>query len=414
GALILFEYLGVPYPTLEPLSTSAFHAQIASDAEPYAILDIPLERSDTKYYLYYQTQHQHPLVQGRVARVPPEAYQLFNEIPLLGAWQQSLNAPRPPDVGAQLAQLADRNVRYVILHKHLTPPPLVTALRDYFTLPPVFEDDQFAVYSTRPADPPVTPLGDLGVIASWATVEGPDKPIRVQVRWAATGSIGRDYAFRLALIDERGTAVISHTDRLIPATSTWLPDALVVGDYQLTPVTPVPIGRYTLQLSVLDGDRAIDTLTLPQRIINVPSVTGPWIMVVSAEPRVRFNQSIELRAADVSRRGNLLSVWLHWYAPSAPGVDTKYFVHLLDVNGNVAVQDDGIHVKYTRPSSEWQADQMISDLIELPVWNVPPGEYRLAVGLTNPDTGERLPAVDPNGNPLPDNRYIFNEPIEIQ
>jgi hypothetical protein len=107
-------------------------------------------------------------------------------------------------------------------------------------------------------------------------------------------------------------------------------------------------------------------------------------------------------------------VWLHWYAPHAPGMDTKYFVHLLDASGSVVAQDDGIHVKYTRPSSEWQADQMLSDLIELPLWTLPPGEYRLAVGLTNPDTGERLPAVDPDGNPLPDNRYIFNEPITIQ
>jgi hypothetical protein len=414
GALILFEYLGVPYPTLAPLPASAFYAQLANDTESYALLDIPLKRSDTKYYLYYQTIHAHPIVQGRVARVPPEASRLFDEIPLLGAWQQSIAAPRPADVGAQLAQLAARNVYYVILHKDLTPSPRVAALRDYFTLPPVFEDDQIAVYSTRPATPPLTPLGDLGVIASWAAVEGPDKPIRVQVRWAAAGSIRRDYAFRLALIDERGAAVITQTDRLIPATSTWQPEALVVGDYQLTPVTPVSIGRYTLQLSVLDGETVIDTLTLPQRIVNVPSVTGPWIMVVSAEPRVRFNQVFELRAADVSRRGNLLSVWLHWYAPRAPGVDTKYFVHLLDASGNIVAQDDGIHVKYTRPSSEWQADQMLSDLIELPLWTLPPGDYRLAVGLTNPDTGERLPALDPDDHPLPDNRYIFNEPIEIQ
>ena len=56
---------------------------------------------------------------------------------------------------------------------------------------------------------------------------------------------------------------------------------------------------------------------------------------------------------------------------------------------------------------------MISDLIELPLWNLKPGEYRIAVGLTNPDTGERWPAVDAAGNLLPDNRYIFSETIQI-
>ncbi len=413
----------MPYPTIAPLPGSAFHTQLANDPDPYAVLDIPLERSDTKYYLYYQTQHQHPLVQGRVARVPPEAYQLFNQIPLLTAWQKSFNAPRPIDLGAQLAQLAAYNVRYIILHKDLTDPAFVTSLRNYFTTPPVFEDDRFAVYSTRPAMPPITPLGDLGVVASWAGIEGPDKPIRVRIRWIATQPIGRDLNYRLALVDENNRMVLAQSDRLIPATSTWGVDELVIGDYQLTPVTPVPIGRYTLQFSLLDGDTVLDTLTLPQRIVNVISATGPWLMVVSDEPQVSFSPGplpgtdkplIELRAADVNRRGNLLSLWLHWHALTAPGVDSKYFVHLLDADGHVVAQDDGIHVKYTRPSSDWQADEMVSDLIELPLWNLPPGQYRIAVGLTDPDTGERWPAVDSSGKLLPDDRYIFNETIKIR
>ena len=415
GALILFEYLGWPYPTIAPLSASAFHAQLANDPEPYAILDIPLERSDTKYYLYDQTQHQHPLVQGRVARVPPAAYQLFNAIPLLSAWQQSLGAARPAAVGAQLALLAAQNVRYVILHKDRTPPQFVTSLRNYFTLPPAFEDDHIAVYSTRPTVTPATELGgNIGIVTSWLGVEGPDKPIRVRVRWAATGPIKPDYAYNLRLIDEFGATVISQTDRLRPATSTWQPGQLVIGDYQLTPpVAALPLGRYQVQLSVLADQQAVGSQPLPQRLLNVTSATGPWLMVVSVEPRVRFAVPIELRAADVNRRGNLLSVWLHWRALAAPQVDTKYFVHLLDANGHVAAQEDGLHVKYTRPSSAWQADEMISDLIELPLWNLPPGEYRLAVGLTNPDTGERLPALDSSGAALSENRYVFSDTVSI-
>ncbi|MBP7688008.1 MAG: hypothetical protein KA765_08875, partial [Thermoflexales bacterium] len=387
---------------------------LANDPEPYAVLDIPLERSDTKYYLYYQTQHQHPLVQGRVARVPPEAFQLFNEIPLLSAWQKTLDEPRPADVGAQLAQLADRNVRYVIFHKHLTSPQFVTSLRNYFTLPPIFEDDQFAVYSTRSTALATQSLGDLGIVTSWLGVEGPSKPIRVRVRWAATQPIGHDYAYDLRLIDAAGSTVLSQTDRLFPATSTWLPNAVVVGNYQLTPNQSLPVGRYTLQVRVLDGDRVVGQAELPHDLINEATRdNGQWLMVVSEELRVQFSVPIELRAADVSRRGNLLSLWLHWRAQQAPGVDTKYFVHVLDAADKVVWQEDGIHAKYTRPSSEWQADEIVSDLIEVPVWNLPPGEYRIAVGLTNPDTAERLPAFDSTGQPLPDNRYIFAEAIQI-
>ncbi len=414
GALILFEYLGVPYPTIEPLATSPFQKQLAQDREDYAVLDIPLERSDTKRYLYYQTQHEKSTVQGRVARVPAEAYDLFNRIPLLSAWQKDILAKRPADLGEQLRLLADANVRYIILHKDLTPPEAITSLRNYFTLPPVYEDDQIAVYSTRLAAQPSQSITDeIGVITSWAGVQGDNQPIRVRVRWTAAQPIERELAYRLELIDERNISVLSQTDRLTPPTSAWSPGTIVMGDYQLTPSPQVPPGRYRLQLSVLDGERVLGSIDLPHRIINQPSSSGAWMMVVSEEPRARFGQAIELRAADVSRRGNWLNLWLHWHARQAPRVDTKYFVHLLDQDGNVVAQRDGVHVDYTRPSSQWKADEMISDLIELPLWNLTPGEYRIAVGLTNPDTGERIPAFAAQGNPLPENRYIFEEKITI-
>jgi hypothetical protein len=416
GAIMLFEYLRVPYPTIEPLPTSPFQEQMARDGEDYAVLDIPLERSDTKRYLYYQTQHEKPTVQGRVARVPDEAYALFNRIPLLSAWQKNISARRPPDLGSQLQLLADQNVRYIILHKNLAPLAAVTSLRNYFTLPPAYEDDQIAVYSTALAAQPAQLItSEIGIVNSWAGVEGPDRPIRVRARWTAAQPIERELAYRLELIDENGAAVIAQTAPLTPTTSSWQPGTIVMGDYQLTPQQPVPIGRYRLRLSVLDGDRVLGSIDLPHRIVTV---SDAWIMVVSEEPRVRFGEArssaaIELRAADVSRRGNWLNLWLHWHALRAPGVDTKHFVHLLDAQGSVVAQEDGLHVKYTRPSSEWQADEMISDLIEMPLWNLQPGEYRIAVGLTNPDSGERLPAFDEQGQPLPDRRYVFSETIKI-
>jgi hypothetical protein len=414
GAIILFEYLGVPYPTIDPLPTSPFQKQMAQDGADYAVLDIPLDRSDTKRYLYYQTQHGKPTVQGRVARVPAEAYDLFNHIPLLNAWQQDILAKRPLDLGSQFQALADQNVRYIILHKDFAPPEAITSLRNYFTLPPAYEDDQIAVYSTALAARPVqTITEEIGVINSWAGVEGQDKPIRVRVRWTAAEPIGRELTYRLELIDENNRAGITQSDRLTPATSSWQPGTIVMGDYQLTPQQPVPIGRYRLQLSVLDGEQVLGKIDLPHRIVNVRSGDGSWIMVVSEEPRARFGEAIELRAADVSRRGNWLNLWLHWHALRAPGVDTKYFVHLLDAQGNVVAQNDGIHVKYTRPSSQWQAGEMISDLIEMPLWNLKPGAYRIAVGLANPDTDERLPAVDADGEALLDKRYIFSEMIRI-
>jgi hypothetical protein len=419
GAAIVFEYLGLPYPTIDPLPASTFYSTLAKDSAPYAILDVPLARSATKRYLYYQTLHDHPIVEGRVARIPAEAYQLFKSIPLLTQWQKSLNAKRPIDLGQQLDLLAQQNVRYIILHKDLAESLQVSQLRDYFTREPVFEDNQIAVYSTQPIADSITSIGNgIGIINSWINISGPDKPIEVRVRWSSTHLIDRDYSYRLSLVDANNAIVLSSTDQISPTTSSWLTGTLVAPVYRLTPQTPIAIGTYTMRLSVLDQNQIIGSIDLPQRLINADN----WLMSATAEPRIRFGSStpptnggysIELRAADINRRGNVLIVWLHWHAIAAPGVDTKYFVHLLDANGNVAAQDDGVYGLYTKPSSEWQAGQYISDQLEIPLWNLSPGDYRISVGVTNPETNERLNAVDYAGLPLLENRYIFSETVRI-
>ncbi|HET7378119.1 MAG TPA: hypothetical protein VFK30_15505, partial [Anaerolineae bacterium] len=414
GGLIIFEYLGLPYPTIDPLPGSTFYAAIKRDSTPYAILDVPLARSATKRYLYYQTLHDHPIVEGRVARVPDEAYQLFRSIPLLSQWRGSLDSKRPVDLGNQLAQLNQLNVRYIVLHKDLATGLQVSQLRDYFTRAPVFEDNQIAVYSTQPMTSSITAIGGgLGIINSWITVSGPDQPIELRVRWTTTQAIDRDYSYQVALIDASQSIVLNTTDQITPTTSAWPAGTLVTPVYRLTPQTALPIGTYNVRLSVLDQDRVIGSIDLPQRLLNADN----WLMSVTDEPRVRFGLStpptnggyaIELRAADVNRRGNVLVLWLHWHALTAPGVDTKYFVHILAADGSVAAQADGVYGQYTKPSSEWTAGQYISDQFEIPLWNLRPGDYQISVGVTDPETNNRLNAIDSTGQPLPDNRYVFS------
>ena len=409
GGVILFEYLGIPYQMSEPLPASPFYAWLAASPESYAILDIPLDRTDTKLYLYYQTLHAHPTVQGRVARVPPEATALFEQIPLLAAWQESLGAPRPLDLGQQLAQLAAHNVRYIILHKNWASPQSVASLRNYFTRVPIYEDDQIAVYSTQPVSDPVTPVGEnVGFINTWANADSLENPIRVRVRWTATGPIGRDYAYRLSLIDEGGSSVVDDTEPITPSTSTWQEGTIVIGEYGLDPPAGLPPGRYTTQLSILDGSTTLGAINLPHRVLNVSTVNGPRLLVFTEEPQARFD-TVELRAVDVSRRGNVLSLWIYWYVLAPPNRNTGYFVDLIDAESNIVAQES--IEQFIPSSSEGRPGEIISSRLEPALWNLKPGEYRIAVGLINPDTEERFSAFDAQGHPLPEKRYVFSDTI---
>ncbi len=411
GALIVFEYLGLPYPTIDPLPTSPYYEALARDPGSFAILDIPLERSDTKRHLYYQTLHGKPIVEGRVARVPSEAYALFDATSLLDGWRASIDPPFPPDLGRQLDLLAARDVREIIVHKDFLTPEQTSALRDYFTYVPDYEDERIAVYSTQPPRDTFTQVAaGIGLAQSWISVSDSGS-IEVHLRWTSAASPDADYDYRLSLIDETGSVVAWQTGRIDPPTSTWQPGAWVIGDYaESSPLSP---GAYRVSVELLADGESTGAVELGHRVLSLPEGPGTRLMAIGEEPRVRYGTAFELRAADVSVRGNVLSLYLAWRALEAPGADTIYFAHVIDRDGNIVAQSDGIHVGYTRPSSTWQAGEVVGDPIRIPLWNLPSGDYRVGVGLIDLD-GARLQAIDANGQLVPDDRYILASGFAIK
>lgn len=94
-----------------------------------------------------------------------------------------------------------------------------------------------------------------------------------------------------------------------------------------------------------------------------------------------------------------LNVWLRWEAIAPSGTDYKVFIHLLDASGMIIAQHDGVPVSSYAPTRIWTAGMTIDDRynIVLPTL-LPPGEYRLSVGLYDPLTGDRLPLKNGGGD----------------
>jgi hypothetical protein len=80
---------------------------------------------------------------------------------------------------------------------------------------------------------------------------------------------------------------------------------------------------------------------------------------------------------------------------------------LLDERDQIVAQDDRLGV----PRHSWQAGDEFVQLHRLNVDNVPPGKYRLALGLYNRADNVRWSATDRLGQPLGD-RIIVSE-IEV-
>jgi 4-amino-4-deoxy-L-arabinose transferase-like glycosyltransferase len=126
----------------------------------------------------------------------------------------------------------------------------------------------------------------------------------------------------------------------------------------------------------------------------------------------RFNDQIELTGVEQpersSRAGTVLPILTAWHvlSESEPG-STAIFLHLLDERDQIVAQDDRLGV----PRHTWQPGDEFVQVHRLNIENVPPGKYRLALGLYDRADNVRWAATDRSGQALGD-RIILGE-IEV-
>ena len=128
-----------------------------------------------------------------------------------------------------------------------------------------------------------------------------------------------------------------------------------------------------------------------------------------------FGGEVLLLGYDLARDGEELRLELHWQALRQMERDYKVFVHLFDpATETIVTQWDAMPREGRYPTSRWAEGEVVSDSITLDLAELPPSRYRLAVGVYDPETVDRLPAVDAAGRPVRDDRVILVEEIEIR
>ena len=96
--------------------------------------------------------------------------------------------------------------------------------------------------------------------------------------------------------------------------------------------------------------------------------------------------------------GGSLDLTLFWSPRGRPMRDYTVFIHLLDDQEQIRGQADSPPRAGRYPTSIWDAGEVISDLHTLSLGpDLPAGEYHLAIGLYDPETGQRVGVVDGNG-----------------
>jgi hypothetical protein len=89
-----------------------------------------------------------------------------------------------------------------------------------------------------------------------------------------------------------------------------------------------------------------------------------------------------------------LNFILTWQTGQPLSTDYTVFAQLLDLDQNLVAGYDSPPVGGAYPTSTWLPNQTILDPRHIPLDQVPPGEYRLIVGLYDPTTQQRLTTPD--------------------
>lgn len=410
--LIVGEY-AVSYSML-PLATPDWYGALAQMEGTFGIADVPgFSNNNDRYvrqYMAYQLTHGKPLAEGRIARVPREAFAFVDSVPLLSHLRRGADAPVDlTTVSHQLQLLHEANLRFLVVHKAFLTADQAAAWKKWLVVPPYYEDAEVVVYETDTAvlnrdvfllhelafDSQGSPL--IGLIAvdvvPETAVQG--QWVTIEAVWGSVTAVKQDYKLCLQVGSSGPRPDIIHCQPLAPdwPTSRWQANEIVRAAYQFQLDPFITSGRQTISMTLVDdNDRAVgqpvnaatlEVAALP-RVFTAPALAN--------QTNATWNNEISLLGYEyiAGNNGDVPDLTLYWQAEQRVEKSYKIFVHLTDSAGSIAAQIDLIPRNWTYPTNWWEQGEIIADTFSLPINGLAPGEYDVWVGLYDPDTGERL------------------------
>jgi Ca2+/Na+ antiporter len=236
--------------------------------------------------------------------------------------------------------------------------------------------------------------------------------LTVTLYWHALQDVPTNYSVFLHL-DAPNSQTFATVDEAHPEnipTRNWPPGLYLRNLLHLKIPPTLPPIRYDITVGWYDRQSGESLVVLPSEATTF-KLGSIWLTPAQPHlpqtPLVHFGPHITLWKADYPADDNG-SLALYWQTGQPLAQEYTIFVHLLDANGKLLDQADGAPYTGLYPLVNWQPGQVIID--SRPLASLLPSQPDLAaiaIGIYDPTTGERLPATNADGQPLPDNRFIL-------
>jgi len=232
----------------------------------------------------------------------------------------------------------------------------------------------------------------------------PGDPLFATMFWHADAKPAEELVLRLELLAPDDSVAGAYD---LPPTAPWHPVAtwqagdIWRGQHVLHLPAELHSASYTWTLSLVSPDR--QTVSLASLLVTAPerSFTPPP-MDLSADARLGGVATLvgASLAPDpaVVVPGTTLTVTLVWRAEAETDASYRVFVHLVDPDGNLVAQSDGVPAAWTRPTTSWLPGEYVTDEHSLAIpLEVPTGQFELVAGMYLHPTGDRLTTPDGRG-----------------
>lgn len=168
------------------------------------------------------------------------------------------------------------------------------------------------------------------------------------------------------------------------------------GDYRAIPL-PFRLPQTAGKISISLNERQVTTLEVRAVSAQLANFGGIFAL-----------DQAELATHTVTP-GDVVRVSTQWKTLSQPQEDYTIFVQAIGPDGLLHGQIDTYPLQGTLATSQWPAGVTIQDAYQFPLQaDAPAGRYQIILGWYLLRTGERLPLLDENGNPMGD-YYVIGE-----
>jgi len=265
-------------------------------------------------------------------------------------------------------------------------------------------------------------FGDEIQFLGYSLESDEEETVGITLYWRALGAASGDYMVYLKLVNAVYHLWSQAEGRPswsgIP-TNRWQEGDVFASYHKIKPWPGTPPGIYQIELSLYEPyqQRSLAPADGQNPLlgpVEIPRGVPPPVEALGLDHRVGadLGGKVQLLGYTIEsgfRPGEGIHLTLFWQALQDMEQDYTVFTHLIDEEGNIWGQKDNPPVDGFYPTTQWIEGEIVRDPYDLTIpTGTPPGRYRLAIGMYQMETGQRLNALNEDGS-IGDDKILLDE-----